>query len=127
MELVARPTETQEDSDEVGTATAGWHTMRLQVLSTLVPYRFLKHVLTSIPHEKVIDHNSYYDTLECAALFIDISGFSKITEILFKKYGLEGAETLAKHLNVNLGAPVCAPSQRHGLFAAQSLLPGPQL
>ena len=45
----------------------------------------------------------FYDRASCAAMFIDISGFSKITEILFKKHGLEGVDILASTLNTYLG------------------------
>lgn len=49
------------------------------------------------------DIDEFFDGFQCAALFIDISGFSKITEKLFQAHGLAGAEILAEHLNANLG------------------------
>ena len=50
-----------------------------------------------------VDQQNFFDRASCAAMFIDISGFSKITEILFKKHGLEGVEVLASTLNTYLG------------------------
>jgi class 3 adenylate cyclase len=73
---------------------------RLAVLARLAPYRLVRHVIAS---REPIDHESYFDQTCCAALFIDISGFSKMTEKLVNKNGLEGAEQLARHLNINLG------------------------
>ena len=73
---------------------------RLAVLARLAPYRLIRHVIAS---GEPIDHESYFDRTCCAALFIDISGFSKMTEKLVNKNGLEGAEQLARHLNINLG------------------------
>ena len=73
---------------------------RLAVLARLAPYRLVRHVLEE---REPIDHEKFFDTVQCAALFIDISGFSKITEKLVAKHSLEGAEMLAKHLNQNLG------------------------
>ena len=73
---------------------------RLAVLARLAPYRLIRHVIAS---REPIDHEQYFDTCSCAALFIDISGFSKMTEKLVAKNGLEGAEQLARHLNINLG------------------------
>ena len=73
---------------------------RLAVLARLAPYRLIRHVISS---GEPIDHECYFDRMCCAALFIDISGFSKMTEKLVNKNGLEGAEQLARHLNKNLG------------------------
>lgn len=73
---------------------------RLAVLARLAPYRLIRHVIAS---REPINHETYFDTTVCAALFIDISGFSKMTEKLVAKNGLEGAEQLARHLNINLG------------------------
>lgn len=50
-----------------------------------------------------VDIGSFHDKASCSAMFIDISGFSKITEILFKKHGLEGVDILASTLNTYLG------------------------
>lgn len=50
-----------------------------------------------------VDQQNFFDRASCAAMFIDISGFSKITEILFKKHGLQGVEVLASTLNTYLG------------------------
>ena len=52
------------------------------------------------------DQQNFYDRTTCAAMFIDISGFSKITRILFAKHGLEGVEVLASTLNTYLGRMV---------------------
>ena len=52
------------------------------------------------------DQQSFYDRTTCAAMFIDISGFSKITRLLFAKHGLEGVEVLASTLNTYLGRMV---------------------
>jgi class 3 adenylate cyclase len=56
----------------------------------------------------------FWDEFECAAMFIDISGFSRITDILFNKHGLEGVETLASTLNLYLGRIVETLTQSGG-------------
>lgn len=81
--------------------TREWALERLKVLSRLSPWRLLRHFIST---REPLDMDSYFDNFTCAALFIDISGFSMITEKLFAEYGLEGAEELAEHLNLNLGA-----------------------
>lgn len=49
------------------------------------------------------DQENFFDRTTCAAMFIDISGFSKITRILFAEHGLQGVEILASTLNTYLG------------------------
>eukprot|EP01047_Picozoa_sp_COSAG01_P005965 COSAG01_NODE_211_length_21847_cov_17.992781_8_plen_1325_part_00 len=66
--------------------------------SILTAQSFKSHSLSS-----EIDQQNFFDRCTCAAMFIDISGFSKITEILFKKQGLDGIEVLADTLNTYLG------------------------
>ena len=80
--------------------TREWAVERLKVLSRLSPWRLLRHFLAT---RVAVDMDTFFDEFQCAALFIDISGFSVITERLFGEYGLNGAEQLAEHLNVNLG------------------------
>jgi class 3 adenylate cyclase len=90
--------------------TREWAIERLKVLSRLSPWRLLRHFIAT---REPLDMDNYFDKFDCAALFIDISGFSMITEMLFKEYGLEGAEELAEHLNLNLGA-ICEHLTRAG-------------
>jgi class 3 adenylate cyclase len=80
--------------------TREWAVERLKVLSRLSPWRLLRHFLST---RTAVDMDSFFDEFQCAALFIDISGFSVITEKLIGEYGLNGAEQLAEHLNTNLG------------------------
>jgi class 3 adenylate cyclase len=80
--------------------TREWAVERLKVLSRLSPWRLLRHFLST---RTAVDMDTFFDEFQCAALFIDISGFSAITEKLIGEYGLNGAEQLAEHLNKNLG------------------------
>jgi class 3 adenylate cyclase len=93
MKLKEVTVATEDDTQE-------WAVERLKVLARLTPYRLVRY---AIKEKKPVVIEDYFDHFDCAALFIDISGFSKITEILFAAHGLEGAEELATHLNINLG------------------------
>ena len=93
QEIVEATVSNAEDTRE-------WAVERLKVLSRLSPWRLLRHFLST---RTAVDMDTFFDTFQCAALFIDISGFSAITEKLIGEYGLSGAEQLAEHLNKNLG------------------------
>ena len=99
--------------DEDGTVdaesdTKPWALKRMETLSRLAPYRLLRHVMrvhrTDERSEVVaINQEEFFDTVECAALFIEISGFSHLTANLVKQSGLEGIDSLAAALNLYLG------------------------
>ena len=80
--------------------TREWAVQRLKTLSRLSPWRLLRQFLHS---GDPLDIDAYFDEFECAALSVDISGFSTIAERLFDSHGLAGAEELAEHINDVLG------------------------
>ena len=88
--------EPAEDSPE-------WARARLAALCRLGPARLVRRFLAE-PTALALDE--HFDSFDCAALFVDISGFSKLTELLFATKGLKGAEELASHLNHCLGRGV---------------------
>lgn len=91
-----------QQADQSGSATVSEESAeharaieRLKVLARLSPYRLVKHAILACKSTRAtaavggtaaaaaatqpIEVDSYYDRFDCAALFIDISGFSKIT------------------------------------------------